>query len=138
MFQAKQYTQLSIASPKSPSMLCRDHWPSHYMRAFMARSIALMDNLAEQTGNAFKMQRPGYLYTSSRPGALAALTAEATECHGSAQSRAEPITYADAAGATERRIGADVYDGDAARSRFPFLSGTIGAAMHVRNAGWVR
>ena len=54
----------------------RDHWPSAGMRAFMQRSIALIDAHAEEQG-AFRVTRHGYLYCSTEAVAPAAFAAEA-------------------------------------------------------------
>jgi glycine/D-amino acid oxidase-like deaminating enzyme len=121
----------------------RNHWPSAAMRAFMTRSIELIDEQAA-AGGAFRVTRAGYLFCSNRAGAADALAGEARACHGAnvrdiatpAQARAAgcaPWTLA-SPGAT----GADVYSTRAsALEAFPYLAPETEAAMHARNAGWV-
>jgi glycine/D-amino acid oxidase-like deaminating enzyme len=91
--RAAPTARIALVSPHAPMSLTsslstecfRDHWPSSSMRAFMARSIALIEEQA--AGGAFRVTPFGYLYCSSRPGAAAAFAAEAAACHGAAGAR---------------------------------------------------
>ena len=122
----------------------RDHWPSAGMRAFMQRSIALIDaHAAEQ--DAFRVTRHGYLYCSKEAAAPAAFAAEARECHGASEVRvmrsaaeAAALGRAPWSSRVPRAMGADVFTtAGAALAAFPYLSGELSAAMHTRNCGWV-
>ena len=120
----------------------RDHWPSAGMRAFMQRSIALIDAHAEEQG-AFRVTRHGYLYCSKEAAAPAAFAAEALECHGAAEVRvmrsaaeAAALGRAPWSSRAPRAMGADVFTTtDAALAAFPYLSRELSAAMHTRNCG---
>jgi hypothetical protein len=114
------------------------------MRAFMARSISLIEEQAR--GGAFRVTPYGYLYCSSQPGAAAAFAAEARACHGGGAGVRELRTAAAAAAAgcapfssaSPPARGADVYATPAAAlAAFPYLSPGTTAALHARNAGWV-
>jgi hypothetical protein len=149
--RAAPTARIALVSPHAPMSLTsslstecfRDHWPSSSMRAFMARSIALIEEQA--AGGAFRVTPFGYLYCSSRPGAAAAFAAEAAACHGAAGARELRTAAAAAAAgcapfsaASPRARGADVYATPAAAlAAFPYLSPGTAAAMHARNAGWV-
>jgi glycine/D-amino acid oxidase-like deaminating enzyme len=58
---------LSLTSDKS-SECYRNWWPDPVMVALMNRSLDLMEELAEQTGNTFQMNRRGYLYFTADAG----------------------------------------------------------------------
>jgi sarcosine oxidase, subunit beta len=117
----------------------RDHWPSELMRAFMGRSIALLDAQAAETGNAFNLQRRGYLYVSQRDAAREGFLREATECHGDHGVRAFDAGVAPSlAGPPPPTVGADVYlDAPALHAAFPWLHPGSATGLHARNAGWI-
>jgi glycine/D-amino acid oxidase-like deaminating enzyme len=138
---------LSLTSDKSTE--CYRNWwpgPGNAMVAFMNHSIELMEALARESGNVFHLNRRGYLY----------LTADATKLNDFIRTAREP----EALGAGELRIhigapedpvyipspqhgfeqlpdGADLLlDAGLIHKHFPYLAGTVIAALHVRKAGW--
>ena len=72
--RAAPTSRIALVTPHAPMSLTsslstecfRDHWPSPSMRAFMARSISLIEEQAR--GGAFRVTPYGYLYCSSQPG----------------------------------------------------------------------
>src|SRR5215211_8527165 len=55
---------LSFTSDRSTECY-RNWWPDAEMLALMNRSIDLMEALADESGNAFRMNRRGYLYVTA-------------------------------------------------------------------------
>jgi len=137
---------LTVTSDKSTECY-RDWWPQPAMAALMARSIDRLDALSQATGNAFAMNRNGYVYvTASEEGARAlAASAEQTVAHGSG-----PLRRHDGASAASawphtpwERLdpalrGADLtLDPGQVRARFPFLAPDARALLHARRCGWL-
>lgn len=103
----------------------------------MKRSIHLLEGMATETNDAFKLTKRGYLYVSNAPSSSPIFRAEADACHGSDGVRVLDARAA-AGGPPPPTVGADVYtDGDALRAAFPWLSPAAAAGMHARNAGWM-
>jgi glycine/D-amino acid oxidase-like deaminating enzyme len=136
---------LSLTSDKSTE--CYRNWwpgPGDAMVALMNRSIDLLEALAVESNNTFHLNRRGYLY----------VTADPTQKIQLLRSAQEPPSL----GAGELRIhekhdhgylpsppegyqnlpdGADLLLEPALiRRRFPYLSASVIAALHVRRAGW--
>ena len=55
---------LSFTSDRSTECY-RNWWPDPEMLALINRSIDLMETLAEESGNVFRMNRRGYLYVTA-------------------------------------------------------------------------
>ena len=55
---------LSLTSDRSTECY-RNWWPDAEMLALMNRSIDLMEVLADESGNVFRMNRRGYLYLTA-------------------------------------------------------------------------
>src|SRR5574339_1008148 len=55
---------LSLTSDRSTECY-RNWWPDAEMLALMNRSIDLMEVLADESGNIFRMNRRGYLYVTA-------------------------------------------------------------------------
>src|SRR6185295_9660230 len=55
---------LSLTSDRSTECY-RNWWPDPEMLALMNRSIDLMEALADESGNVFRMNRRGYLYVTA-------------------------------------------------------------------------
>ncbi len=135
---------LSLTSDRSTECY-RNWWPDPDMLALMNRSIDLMERLAEESGNAFHMNRRGYLYVTARKDHIPALRerAERTSRLGAGPLRVH------SAGATSYRPsppegfrdqpeGADLLlDPALIREHFPYLTRHALAALHVRRAGWL-
>ena len=135
---------LSLTSDRS-SECYRNWWPDPEMLALMNRSIDLMEVLADESGNVFRMNRRGYLYvtadesriqgleTGSRQ--ISRLGAGPTRVHSSSS-----LDYDDspAEGFHHQPTGADLLIGnELIRKYFPYITERAVAALHVRRAGWL-
>ena len=134
---------LSLTSDRSTEGY-RNWWPDPEMVALMNRSIDLLEQLAGQTRNMFRMNRRGYLYVTGDEGRLDDFRGQASiiadlgvgplRIHTSDVSDYEP----GAAGAMNNASGADLLlDPDLLHRHFPYLTGRALAALHVRRAGWL-
>jgi glycine/D-amino acid oxidase-like deaminating enzyme len=116
------------------------------MVSLMNRSIDLMEELARETGNAFHLNRRGYLFVTADPARIPAFKRAAEEA---AELGAGPARYhtgqphepayvpAPAYGFEDQPTGADVIlDPALIRQNFPYLSERAIAAVHARRAGW--
>jgi sarcosine oxidase, subunit beta len=135
---------LSFTSDKSTECY-RNWWPDADMLALMNRSIDLMENLADETGNVFRMNRRGYLYVTADPEKIPLMKerSERTSELGAGPLRihsAESASYQPASteGFRDQPAGADLLLGpDLIRRHFPYLTARAAAALHVRRAGWL-
>jgi glycine/D-amino acid oxidase-like deaminating enzyme len=139
---------LSLTSDKSTEAY-RNWWPGpdDAMVRLMNRSIDLLEALAEESGDAFHLNRRGYVYATADPGRAAALRqgAEQAAAQGAGPCRAWPdaaggdgYARAPARGYRGQPAGAD-FLGERAlvRRHFPCLSEDTRAVVHVRRAGWL-
>ncbi len=135
---------LSLTSDRSTECY-RNWWPQADMLALTNRSIDLMEELAAESGNAFHMNRRGYLYVTADPRKLAAFRARAERTsslgagplrvHTEADSTYRPSS---AEGWENEPGGADLLLGGALiRRHFPYLTESALAALHARRAGWL-
>ncbi|HEV8632340.1 MAG TPA: FAD-dependent oxidoreductase [Thermoanaerobaculia bacterium] len=137
---------LTVTSDKSTECY-RDWWPQPAMAALMGRSIARLEELAAETGNAFAMNRNGYAYLSGTAAGAAALAAgaEATAALGAGPlriHRGEPGDPPWPETPWERLDpglrGADLtLEPSLVRGRFPFIAPDARALLHARRCGWV-
>jgi glycine/D-amino acid oxidase-like deaminating enzyme len=147
IYLVDQFAPLSLTSDRS-SECYRNWWPGpgDGMVALMNRSIDIMEDLADKSGNAFHLNRRGYLYCTADQSKIdqmqqdaeniAALGAGPLRIHAPNQSslKYRPST---AHGYKDQPDGADlILDLDLIRAHFPYLSNEIVAALHVRRAGW--
>jgi len=123
----------------------RNWWPGpdDTMLRLVTRSIDLLEESAAKSGNAFRMNRRGYLFATADAAEAARL--ETTARHVSAFGMG-PVrvhrgvgTYSPAAaeGFAGRETGADLLLGDEVGRAFPYLAAETVAALHVRRAGWL-
>jgi glycine/D-amino acid oxidase-like deaminating enzyme len=138
---------LSLTSDHSTE--CYRNWwpgPDGAMAAFMNRSIDLLEGLARQSGNVFHMNRRGYLYCTGDETGLESFRkeAEVVSALGAGPLRVHAAaggsTYSPSAeeGFTGQPEGADLLlDPELIQAQFPYLSGQVKAALHVRRAGWL-
>lgn len=137
---------LTLTSDKSAE--CYRNWwpgPGDAMVAVMNRSIDLLEELARESGNAFRMNRRGYLFATADPGEAARLTAFAGEASavGAGPLREHPAggrDYRAAApeGFEDQPAGIDVLAGpEVVRRHFPYLSERAVCAVHARRCGWL-
>src|SRR5216117_1269920 len=107
---------LSLTSDKSAE--CYRNWwpgPGDDMVAVMNRSIDLLEELARESGNVFRMNRRGYLFASADPARIphfirsateaAALGAGAVRVHASGSSDYRPAAED---GFEDQPVGVDV------------------------------
>jgi len=135
---------LSFTSDRSTECY-RNWWPDPEMLALVNRSIDLMEVLANESGNIFRMNRRGYLYITGDEGKIpdlqaaslrtASLGAGAMRVHTAVSSSYEPAVKEGFHYAPE---GADLLIGsDLIQKQFPYLTERAVAALHVRRAGWL-
>ncbi len=138
---------LSLTSDKSTE--CYRNWwpgPDDAMVAFMNRSIDLLETLARESGNRFRLNRRGYVYATAEPAQGARFEREAQRA---AEQGAGPLRrHAGAGGPAyqpasphdwEREpTGADLLlDPALIRTHFPYLSPQTVAVLHARRCGWL-
>jgi len=137
---------LSLTSDKSTECY-RNVWPGpgDAMVTAMNRSIDLLEELARESGNVFRMNRRGYLFASADPGRIprfiqsaqeaADLGAGAARVHASAASDYRPSA---ADGFEGQPVGVDVItDRTLIRRHFPYLADDTVALFHGRRCGWL-
>ena len=138
---------LSLTSDKSTE--CYRNWwpgPGDGMVALMNRSIDLLEDLAEQSGNAINLNRRGYLFVTADPARARELAAQAEEAAalGAGDVRYHrgrpddpPYHPAPLSGYRDQPTGADVItDPELIHRHFPYLSDQVVAVAHPRRCGW--
>lgn len=135
---------LSFTSDRSTECY-RNWWPDPEMLALMNRSIDLMESLADESGNVFRMNRRGYLYVTADENKIAEmrsasqrtseLGAGPIRIHSSETSDYQP---SHPEGFHNSPDGADLLIGNKIiRKHFPYLTDKAVAALHARRAGWL-
>lgn len=135
---------LSFTSDRSTECY-RNWWPNSDMLSLMNRSIDLMESLADESGNIFRMNRRGYLYVTAdqtkvpelenASRVISELGAGPLRVHTAEASAYQPSQPEGFHNAPE---GADLLLGNALiRAHFPYLTDEAVAALHVRRAGWL-
>ena len=123
----------------------RNWWPDPIMLALMNRSIDLMENLAEESGNVFHLNRRGYLYVTAdqsqvphlkeRSERISSLGAGPLRIHRPGASTYQPASLE---GFHHQPEGADLLLGSSLiQEHFPYISKKAVAALHARRAGWL-
>jgi len=137
---------LSLTSDKSAE--CYRNWwpgPGDAMVAAMNRSIDLLEELARESGNVFRMNRRGYLFATADPARVpqfvraaeeaAALGAGAVRLHGRPDSDYRPSPPD---GFEAQPTGTDVItDRTLIRRHFGWLADDTLALLHSRRCGWL-
>ncbi len=138
---------LSLTSDRS-SECYRNWWPGpgEAMVALVNRSIDRMEALARQSGNAFHLNRRGYLYCTADAAAVPALQQAAGEISALGagplrvhSGRAGSLAYSPAPpeGFEGQPGGADLLlDPGMIQAYFPYLARDVVAVLHARRAGW--
>lgn len=124
---------LTLTSDKSTECY-RNFWPSPDMVALTNRSIDLLEELADESGDFFGLGRRGYLFVTADSDRLDAMgiQAQASVAYGTG-----PVRHHSAPGSYgEAPNGVDVLTGGALRHAFPYLTDSAVGALHVRRAGW--
>src|ERR1041384_3800908 len=135
---------LSLTSDRATECY-RNWWPDAEMLALMNCSIDLMEELADESGNVFRMNRRGYLYVTADEDKIANLEATGRvisslgagplRIHSSSTLYYQPLVLE---GFHEQPTGADLLIGnDLIRKYFPYITKDAVAALHVRRAGWL-
>lgn len=135
---------LSFTSDRSTECY-RNWWPDAEMLALMNRSIDLMEALADESGNVFRMNRRGYLYVTANESDIqdletasyrtSSLGAGPMRVHSSSSLYYLPSPAEDF---HDQPTGADLLIGDKViRKYFPYITERAVAALHVRRAGWL-
>ena len=136
---------LTLTSDKSAE--CYRNWwpgPGDDMVAAMNRSIDLLDELARESGNVFRMNRRGYLFATADAERVpqfmraaeeaAALGAGAVRLHDRPGGDYRPSP---ADGFEDQPIGTDVItDRSLIRKHFGWLADDTIALLHARRCGW--
>lgn len=135
---------LSFTSDRSTECY-RNWWPDPEMLALMNRSIDIMERLADDSGNVFRLNRRGYLYVTADPAKVADLE---TASRRTSQLGAGPLRLHTASASSYQPAhpegfhnaptGADLLLGSALIcEHFPYITPQAVAALHVRRAGWL-
>jgi glycine/D-amino acid oxidase-like deaminating enzyme len=137
---------LTLTSDKSTECY-RNWWPDRPMVALMNRSIEILDDLAASTGNAFALNRNGYLFATGTPEGAEALEsqARAASALGAGPVRIHRGRSGDPPYREPRwdrpeatAEGADLFlDPAEIHRRFPGLAPDLTAALHARRCGWL-
>ena len=139
-----QRPPLSFTSDRSTECY-RNWWPDSEMLALMNRSIDLMEGLADESGNVFRMNRRGYLYLTANESSIvnletvsrrtSSLGAGPIRVHSSSSLYYQPSP---AEGFHDQAAGADLLIGhELIHKYFPYVTDSAVAALHVRRAGWL-
>ena len=139
---------LSLTSDKSTE--CYRNWwpgPGDAMVSLMNRSVDLLEELAESSGNRFHLNRRGYLFATADPERVATFEAAGREAEslGAGALRRHDGRGGGAGyvlhrmdGYADMPDGADlIVDGALIRRHFPWLSLETVAVLHARRCGWL-
>ena len=118
--------------------------PDDTMARFVGRSIGILEELAESSGNAFGLSRHGYAFATADAGMREWLRDQARrlESFGAGAVREHPgrVPYEPVRGEEWRGVpdGSDLLlDPALVQEHFAFLRGDAIAVSHVRRAGWM-
>jgi glycine/D-amino acid oxidase-like deaminating enzyme len=136
---------LTLTSDKSAE--CYRNWwpgPGDAMVAAMNRSIDLLEELARESGNVFRMNRRGYLFATADPARVPQFVqaAETASALGAGPMRLHDRSSGDyhpspGDGFEGQPIGTDVItDRTLIRRHFGWLADDTAALLHARRCGW--
>lgn len=143
--------EVTIVDPRPPLTLTSDKstecyrnwWPNQQMVGLMNRSIDLLEEMSERSGNTFGLSRRGYLFVTAREDTLSSWQEQASAISsyggGAVRLHDESSKYQPASphGYQGEPDGIDVFTtAESFRKPFPYLTGEAVGAMHVRRAGW--
>jgi len=118
--------------------------PDDTMARFVGRSIGILEEMAEESGNAFHLSRHGYAFVTAEPAAREWLREQARrlERFGAGAARehpgAEPYRPVEGEAWRDVPAGADLLlDPALVREHFAFVTRDAIAVSHVRCAGWM-
>ena len=135
---------LTLTSDRSTECY-RSWWPDAEMIKLMNRSIDLMEQLADESGNIFHMNRRGYLYVTGDETKILEWKEKLhqTSDLGGGEVRIHSSTDAGYQSSTtdgfhDQPEGIDLLIGTGLiRKQYPYLTDKAIAALHVRRAGWL-
>lgn len=135
---------LTLTSDKG-TQAYRNWWPGpdDTMLRYMSRSLDLLEEMAEESGNVFRLNRRGYVFLTADDEGVERLRATARDVSAFGMGplrehdRLDEYEPAPAEGYHDQPIGADLLVGDAARRAFGGVAADTKAALHVRRAGWM-
>jgi glycine/D-amino acid oxidase-like deaminating enzyme len=135
---------LSFTSDRSAECY-RNWWPDAEMLGLMNRSIDLMEEFAEESGNVFHMNRRGYLYVTADENKIAELenASRRTSELGAGPLRVhtpQASSYQPSRpdGFRNTPPGVDLFLGpEIILEHFPYITNKAVAALHARRAGWL-
>jgi glycine/D-amino acid oxidase-like deaminating enzyme len=135
---------LTLTSDKSTE--CYRNWwpgPGDTMVRFMNRSIDLLEQLADESGNYFSLNRRGYIFLTANDDAAAAMQQGAAEISalgaGELRVHEQLGSYQPSAdeGYDKALNGADLlHDPAAIQALYPFIADTAVSLLHARRCGW--
>ena len=135
-------TDIAVVDPRPPLSLTSDKstecyrnwWPNRPMVGLMQRSIDLLEQIADESGNFIGLSPRGYLFVTASSDRLDEMTRQAhvTSSFGAGQVRKHPgpIPYDHA------RDGVDVFDAAELRRYHPYLTDAAVGGLQIRRAGW--
>lgn len=141
-------TPLALTSDKSTECY-RDWWPGPdgAMVALMERSIDRLDQLAAESGNAFHMNRRGYVFASADPAHAAEMAGRSDIVAGfgagpfrrhTGSAGDPPYPVQSSVGFDRSLRGADlILDRRLIREEFPYLADDVVVVLHARRCGWL-
>ncbi|MDX1467958.1 MAG: FAD-binding oxidoreductase [Acidimicrobiia bacterium] len=133
--------RVTVVDPRAPLTLTSDKstesyrnlWPDRAMVGLINRSIDILEGLSYLSDNAFRMNRRGYLFVTSKPSTFDDLASLAETCSslggGPVRSGAEI--------AADGENGFDLLDSTDVSSRHRYLTEDAVGAVAVRRAGWL-
>ncbi len=136
---------LTLTSDKG-TQAYRNWWPGpdDAMLRLMNRSLDLLEELAEESGNYFRLSRRGYVFLTADPDRVSAMQREAAEISalgaGPLRLHPGPSPYRPPPPEGYRTVpdGADLLlDPGLIREHFPFVAEDAMAALHARRCGWL-
>ncbi|GIV97924.1 MAG: FAD-dependent oxidoreductase [Herpetosiphonaceae bacterium] len=135
---------LTLTSDKG-TQAYRNWWPGpgDTMVRFMNRSIDLLEELASECNNSFRLNRRGYVFLTADEGQIPHMrrTAEEICALGAGPLRIHPgpeeYNPSPPEGFEGLPAGADLLlDRALIRQQFPFITDAVIAMLHVRRCGW--
>lgn len=139
---------LSLTSDKSTE--CYRNWwpgPGDAMVSLMNRSIDIMEMMAQKSGNAFNLNRRGYLFATANPSRIQDFKVHAEEAaelgagpvrHHSGHPDDPPYQAAPTDTFEDQPTGSDlITDSSLIRKSFPYLTEETVAVVHARRCGWL-
>ena len=136
---------LTLTSDKSAE--CYRNWwpgPGDTMVRFMNRSIDLLGQLADSSGNYFNLNQRGYIFLTADPEKAQSMQQMATEISalGAGELRfaktTEDYTLSPNEGYKLTFDGADLLlSSDLIQAHYPFINKEAEALLHVRRCGWL-